>query len=94
MRIARVAGTVTSTINHPTFDGRSLLICDYVSPDGQPEGGYVIAVDTIGAAPDETVLVLDEGSSARQALGLSTGPVRALVVGIVDAVAMVPVLPL
>jgi microcompartment protein CcmK/EutM len=94
MRLALVVGTVTSTIDHPAFDGRRLLICDHVTPDGEPEGTYVIAIDGIGAGPGETVIVLDEGSSARQMLEMATGPVRAIVAGIVDDVAMDPVLPL
>jgi ethanolamine utilization protein EutN len=86
MKLARVVGTVVSTINVPVYDDRTLLLCDLVDPVGRPSGGYLIAVDTVGAGAGETVLLLDEGTSARQVLGLSVGPVRTLVVGIVDAV--------
>lgn len=88
MKLGRVVGTVVSTINVPVFDGRRLLVCDLVDPAGEPAGGYLIAVDTVGAGAGETVLLLDEGNSARQILGLSTAPVRTLVVGIVDAVVL------
>jgi ethanolamine utilization protein EutN len=90
MKLARVVGTVVSTFNAPIFDERTLLVCDLLAPDGTPAGGYMIAVDTVGAGPGETVLLLDEGSSARQILGVRKGPVRTLVVGIVDAVTLVP----
>jgi ethanolamine utilization protein EutN len=86
MKLARVVGTVVSTINVPAFDGRTLLVCDLLDPEGAPAGGYQIAVDTVGAGPGETVLLLDEGSSARQVLGAADAPVRTLVVGIVDDV--------
>ncbi len=86
MKLARVVGTVVSTINAPVFDDRTLLLCDLVDPRGAPSGGYLIAVDTVGAGPGETVLLIDEGSSARQILGVKSGPVRTLVVGIVDDV--------
>lgn len=86
MKLGRVVGTVVSTINAPVFDGRRLLVCDLLDPAGEPAGGYLIAVDTVGAGAGETVLLLDEGNSARQILGLATAPVRTLVVGIVDAV--------
>ena len=50
-------------------------------------GGYLIAVDTVGAGAGETVLVLDEGTSARQIVGETDGgPLRTVIVGIVDAV--------
>ena len=86
MKIGKVVGTVVSTISSPVFDGKRLLICDLMRPDGTPTGRYTIAVDTVGAGVSETVLILDEGTSARQVLGLTSAPVRALVVGIVDAV--------
>ena len=87
MKLGRVVGTVVSTINVPAFDDRTLLICDLLDPAGQPAGGYVIAVDTVGAGAGEIVLILDEGNSARQVLSAPGAPIRTLVVGIVDAVA-------
>jgi ethanolamine utilization protein EutN len=86
MKLARVVGTVVSTINAPDFDGRTLLLCDLLDPSGRPSGGYMIAVDTVGAGAGETVLLLDEGNSARQVLGAPGAPIRTVVVGIVDAV--------
>lgn len=84
MIYARVAGSITSTINHPDLDGRRLLVCDKLTPDGKPTGGYLIAVDTVGAGAGETVIILDEGNGARQILGCKDAPVRSVVVGIVD----------
>jgi len=82
-----VAGTVVSTINVPVLDGRKLLLCDLLDPSGDASaGGYLIAVDTVGAGEGETVLLLDEGNGARQILGAPEAPVRTLVVGIVDHV--------
>lgn len=84
MKIGRVVGTVVSTISAPVFEGRRLLLCDLLDASGNPDGGYLICVDTVGSGAGEAVLILDEGNSARQVLGLSTAPVRALVVGVVD----------
>ena len=55
-------------------------------PGGEPSGGYLIAVDTVGAGAGETVLLLDEGNSARQVLAAPGAPIRTVVVGIVDEV--------
>jgi ethanolamine utilization protein EutN len=85
MKIGRVTGNVVSTINHPFFDGRSLMICDILDVNGEPDG-YTIAVDTVGAGVGETVLIIDEGNSARQIFGLTTGPIRAAITGIVDSI--------
>ncbi len=84
MILARVAGRITSTIHHPDMEGRSLLILDKIDPEGEPTGGYLIAVDSIGAGTGETVLVLDEGNGARQILDGADLPVRSVVVGILD----------
>lgn len=84
MKIGRVAGTVVSTINSPVYDGRRLLLVDLLTAEGEPAGGYLIAVDVVDAGPGETVLVLDEGNSARQVLEAPNAPVRAVVVGIID----------
>jgi microcompartment protein CcmK/EutM len=86
MKVGTVVGTVVSTINSPVFDGRKLLVCDLLDVDGNPEGDYLIAVDVVDAGVGETVLLIDEGNSARQIVGLDPAPIRAVVVGIVDEI--------
>ena len=84
MILGRITGSVVSTIHHSIVDGRKLLVADRLDQDGQPTGGYVIALDAIGAGMGETVLILDEGNGARQILDDDEAPVRSMVVGIVD----------
>ncbi len=86
MILGRITGNVVSTIHHPIVEGRKLLVAERLDATGQPTGGYIIAIDAIGAGFGETVLILDEGSGARQILDDSEAPVRSLVVGIVDEV--------
>ena len=86
MILGRITGSVVSTIHHPVVEGQKLLVAERLDPTGRPTGGYIIALDSIGAGQGETVLILDEGSGARQILGDSNAPVRSIVVGIVDAV--------
>ena len=84
MKVGRVVGTVVSTINAPVFDGRRLLLCDLLDASGRPDGGYLICVDTVGSGSGEAVLIVDEGNSARQVIGVDPAPVRAVVVGVID----------
>ena len=86
MILGRITGSVVSTIHHSVVEGQKLLVAERLDPTGRPTGGYIIALDVIGAGQGETVLILDEGSGARQILGDSNAPVRSIVVGIVDAV--------
>lgn len=88
MKIGRVSGTVVATVQAPVFDGRRLLLCDVLDIDGNETGSYLIAVDAVGAGADETVLLLDEGTSARQIIGQDPAPIRAMVVGVVDEISM------
>jgi len=85
VKIGLVSGNVVSTINHPFFEGHRLMICDLISPDGEQDG-YTIAVDTVDAGVGDTVLIIDEGNSARQIFGLTTGPIRAVITGIIDSI--------
>ena len=86
MFVGQVAGEIVSTINHSDYDHRRLLIVDRLDPSGKAAGGYLIAVAAIEAGVGDRVLVLDEGTGARQVLGNSQAPVRSVVVGVVDSV--------
>ncbi len=83
MKVGKVVGTVVSTVNIPLLEGHRLLLCDIEDVDGAPDG-YTICIDVVDAGIGETVLILDEGNSARQILGLDTGAIRAVIVGVVD----------
>lgn len=82
MILGRVIGEIYGTIKHPFYEGKKLLVIERESP----AGSYLIAVDSVGAGVGEPVLVLDEGNGARQVLDSPDGPVRSVVVGIVDHV--------
>ena len=88
MILGRITGSVVSTIHHPIVEGHKLLLAERLDENGKATGGYLIAVDAIGAGQGETVLILDEGNGARQILDNDDAPVRSVVVGIVDEVAL------
>jgi microcompartment protein CcmK/EutM len=83
--LARIIGNVVATRKDPRLEGKKLLICRLVDPDGNDEKGYIIAVDTVHAGFREDVLIV-QGSSARMADGCKDTPVDAAIVGIVDEV--------
>ncbi len=86
MILGRVSGAIYSTINHNFYDSKRLLLVDHLKSDGSPSGKYLIAVDTVDAGAGETVLVIDEGNSARQIIDDSSAPVRSVIIGIVDQI--------
>jgi microcompartment protein CcmK/EutM len=89
MYIGKVIGTVVSTIKIDHLDSRKLLLVDQLDLRGRETGYYDIAVDVVQAGPGDTVLVIDEGNGARQVLGIDPGAVRAVIVGVVDEVALI-----
>ena len=80
MILGRVIGEIHGTIKHRFYEGKRLLIIE------KENGDYLIAADSVGAGADELVLVLDEGNGARQVFDSKDGPVRSVVVGVVDEV--------
>jgi microcompartment protein CcmK/EutM len=85
MLIARIVGTVVSTQKDARLMGKKLLVVRPLNLDGTEAGGYVVAVDTVGAGFHERVLVV-AGSSARLAQGMKDVPVDAAIVGVIDTV--------
>jgi microcompartment protein CcmK/EutM len=87
MYIGRVFGNVVATIKHSTFHRHKLMLVERLMPDGTPTPKYDICVDTVQAGVGDTVLVLDEGNSARQVLNQApNGVVRAVIVGVIDRI--------
>jgi ethanolamine utilization protein EutN len=87
MILGTVRGNIVSTINHPFYDGKKMLIVEKEDFAGKP-GGYLIAIDGgVGAGVGERVLVIDEGNSARQVVkDDKDAPLRSIIIGIVDRV--------
>ena len=85
MILARVVGTVVATRKDPRLVSSKLLLVRPTDPQGQIDGGYIVAVDTVNAGVGEHVLLVS-GSSARMAADLSDVPVDAAIIGIVDTV--------
>ena len=86
MIIGTVRGDIVSTIHHPFYTGKKLLVVEREDPSGKA-GGYLIAIDGgVQAGVGERVLVIDEGNSARQIVGDPDAPVRSIIVGIIDRI--------
>lgn len=85
MILARVVGTVVATRKDEKLIGAKLLVVRPVDPRGKPDGNYIVAVDTVDAGRNDTVLIVS-GSSARMAAGQKDSPVDASIVGVVDQV--------
>jgi microcompartment protein CcmK/EutM len=84
MIIARVVGDVVSTMKDEKMLGRKLLIVREVTTENEVVGKPIVAVDTVDAGLDDVVLVA-QGSSARQTSLTKDSPTDAVIMAIVDS---------
>lgn len=88
MKLCRVKGTVVSTVKQPCYEGRKLLVVQPVNESGEEQGHSFLAVDRVQAGEGDLVLVNSEGNGARQLIPVEKLPIRSLILGIVDEVAV------
>jgi ethanolamine utilization protein EutN len=86
MILAKVVGTVVTTISHPDFKNRRLLVVQPMFTEGEKANEDFIALDSTQAGIGDTVLINREGGGARQVLNNPDACVISVIVGIVDSV--------
>ncbi len=84
MLLARVVGTVVSTVKEERLEGIKLLLLEKIdAATMKGRNDFVVALDAVGAGKDEIVFYVG-GSSSRQTDVTSGKPSDATVIGIVD----------
>ncbi len=83
MLLGRVTGTVVASQKEAHMEGFTFLLVRQVGIDNADAGGYVVAVDAVGAGVGELVMYAS-GSSARQTSTTRDRPCDAVVMAIVD----------
>ena len=85
MQIARVIGTVVATRKDENLAGITLLMVQPLTPNREPAGRPLVAVDSVGAGVGEEVFFV-RGREASFPFYPVEAPVDAGIVGIVDAI--------
>ena len=83
MQIARVIGDVVATRKDEALAGITLLLVQPLTPDREPAGRTLVAVDAVGAGVGEEVFFV-RGKEASFPFYPVEAPVDAGIVGIVD----------
>ena len=83
MQLARVIGDVVMSRKDDQLAGITLLIVQPLTPDRQPAGRPIVAVDSMGAGVGEEVFFV-RGKEASFPFHPAEPPVDAGIVGIVD----------
>jgi microcompartment protein CcmK/EutM len=85
MFLGRIIGDVVSDHKIKDYEGLKMLIVQPIDPEGKAQGKTVLAVDNVHAGVGDTVLIMDEGGSARMLLEEpDIFTIRTVVAGIVD----------
>lgn len=88
MLLGKVTARVVASAKLESLPSRQLLEVQPLPGYGDPANPW-IAIDSVQAGPGDTVLVLQEGTGARQAVLDDPGrplPAQMVVVGIVDEI--------
>ena len=83
MQIARVVGTVVVTRKDDNLSGITLLVVQPLTPEREPAGRTLVAVDAVGAGVGEEVFFV-RGKEASFPFYPVEPPVDAGIVGIID----------
>jgi microcompartment protein CcmK/EutM len=86
MLIARVVGNVVSTIKDEKLAGRKILIVREATVENDLVGKPIAAIDTVDAGIGDLVLIA-QGSSARQTSVTKETPTDAVIMAIIDQLA-------
>ncbi len=89
MTIGMVTGTYVATQKNERLYDKKVLIVQPITPDGKHSGREVLAVDVVDAGVGDKVLLLSEGTAARQILIDEKIPVHTVIVGVVDDIDLV-----
>jgi len=90
MQLGRVIGTVVATVKSPGLEGVKFLVVQPLDRQLRPVGGQVVAADAVHmAGPGELVYIV-AAREAAQAMPEPFVPVDHAIVGIVDALSILP----
>lgn len=84
MQIARVIGTVVSSVKNQTLEGRTMLIVQTLNADLKPQGKPTVALDSVGAGVGELVFWC-RGKEASFPFKRDETPTDCTIVGIIDS---------
>lgn len=84
MQIARVIGTVVSTVKNEALQGRKILIVQTLDADLTEKGKPMVALDSVGAGVGELVFWC-RGKEASFPFKRDETPTDCTIVGIIDS---------
>ncbi len=88
MEICKVVKQIVATVKNGAFAGYPLLLVQPLNMKFENKGSEVLCIDFTGADLGELVLIMKEGSSVNDMMGLEEAPADAAIIGIVDHITL------
>ena len=88
MILCRVLGNAVSSVMHPVYVGKTVLVVEPIDAYGAAVGPSFLGIDSVQAGEGDIVLVSREGNTARQILGTKQDPLHSVIHAIVDEIDM------
>ncbi len=85
MFLGKVIGNIWATRKYSALKNFKLMFIQPINSDYEKTGEPIVAVDTVGAGPGETIIYIT-ASEAVIPLPVDMAPVDASIVGIVDTI--------
>ena len=87
MLLARVVGNIVATRKNQRYENASVMLCQQLSPEGEPMPYTLLALNAVDAGVGDQVLIVQEGWSASTAsTGKPGAAIDSAIVGVVDYV--------
>ena len=86
MHLGIVVGKVISTVKHPAYRERKLLLVQRLNLEKKPVGNPTVAVDYVDAGEGDIVLLGAAPGLASTVFKIPNAPIRELVMGVIDTV--------
>ena len=85
MKLARVTGTVVSTVKYEKYRGMKLLRVRHLDLEMNETGEELVALDAANAGIGDIVLVNNDGGAAQLVMGDKTLIASVTVCGVIDS---------
>ncbi len=85
MKLARVTGTVVSTVKYEKYQGMKLLRVRHLDLQMNEVGEELVALDAAGAGTGDIVLVNNDGGAAQMVMEDKTLIASVTICGVIDS---------
>ena len=85
MKIAKVTGTVVSTIKYEKYRGFKMLKVRHLNLEGEFDGEELVALDAADAGVGDIVLVNNDGGAAQMVVDDKTIIASVTICGVIDS---------